>query len=210
MNEVLGNRPATRPTVVIDTLEPPDVEQSGEEVPTVDGTEIADVIDVEGEKMAGDNTKQDDGGDTITGEKLDQDDVKVEQVENKPKVKKERQKKRRTREDKFEKALDIIIEKVTTAQKDSDEMFTKLEEKRMKLDEQLMSMEDRRWREDREREERQRREEREFQLRMMMLLQQGGMGSQLAPSFASPYNYSLHNSSSSSSSCSHQWTESDM
>ena len=82
-------------------------------------------------------------------------------------------------------------------------MFTKLEEKRMKLDEQLMNMEDRRWREDREREERQRREEREFQLRMMMMMQEGGMASLGSP-FAPAYNYSLHNSSSSSN-----WSESD-
>ena len=132
-----------------------------------------DVIDVEGVKVAEDNTEQD-GDTTKTGEKLDDSDVKMKQVERKPVVKRDKQnKRRRTREDKFEKAMDIIIAKVTTAQKDSDEMFTKLEEKRMKLDEQLMEMENRRLREDREREEWQRREERDFQLRMMMIMQQG-------------------------------------
>ena len=198
MNEVLGDRPATRPPVLIDTLE-----SDSEEVSTVDGgAGNEDVIDVEGVKVAEDNTEQD--GDTAkTGEKLDDSDVKMKQVEKKPVVKRDKQNnRRRTREDKFEKAMDIIIEKVTTAQKDSDEMFTKLEEKRMKLDEQLMEMENRRLREDREREERQRREERDFQLRMMMIMQQGGMGPP-PPSFASGYDYSLHNSGSSSS----QWSE---
>lgn len=66
-------------------------------------------------------------------------------------------------------------------------MFTRREEKRMKLDEQLMNIEDRHWREDIEK--RQRREERAFQLRTMML-QQGGMGPPV-PSYASLYNYSL-------------------
>ena len=107
-------------------------------------------------KITGDNGRQD--GDIR--EKLHDDDVNVEQVEKKPELKKDKhKKKRRTREDMFEKAMDIIIEKVTTAQKKSNEMLTKLEEKQMKLDEQLMLMEDRRWREDKEREERHRREE---------------------------------------------------
>ena len=53
-------------------------------------------------------------------------------VEKKPEVKKERQRKKRTKEDKFEKAMDVIRDKVTKAQ-ESDEMFMKLEEKRMNV-----------------------------------------------------------------------------
>ena len=45
----------------------------------------------------------------------------------------------------------------------------------MKLDERMMEMEDRQWREEKEREERQRREERDFQFRMMVM-QQRSMG----------------------------------
>ena len=80
---------------------------------------------------------------------MDDDDVKVEKVEKKPDLKKDKPKKRRhTREDKFEKPMVIIIKKVARAQKESEEMFTNLEEKQMKLDEQLMNMEDSCWRED--------------------------------------------------------------
>ena len=70
-----------------------------------------------------------------------------------------------------------------------------------------MEMEDRRLREDKVREERQKREEREFQLRMMMVMmgQQECMGS-LSPPFTPAYDYSAHNSASSS----HQWSESDL
>ena len=133
-------------------------------------------------EIAGVKAKQDRDA-TIVGEKLDDDDVKVEKVEKKPDLKKDKPKKRRhTREDKFEKPMVIIIKKVARAQKESEEMFTNLEEKQMKLDEQLMNMEDSCWREDWEREERQMREEREFHLRMMM--QEGGMAS-LGSFFAS-------------------------
>ena len=54
--------------------------------------------------------------------------MRVEQVENKTEVKNEKQrKKKRTREDKFEKAMNVIIDKVTKAQKESDETFVKME-----------------------------------------------------------------------------------
>ena len=113
-------------------------------------------------------------------------------MENKPCVLKERQKKR-IREDKFEKAMDLIIEKVTKAQKESNEMFMKHEEKRMKLDERMMEMDDHRLREDKEREERQRTKEHEFQYRILMLQQYVYMGSQL-PSFPLGFNYSQDSS----------------
>ena len=213
INDVLGNKPATRPAVVIDTLN--DAEQSGEEVALKDeprdvettDTVVDDGKTVDDAKMAGENASGD-GGMEDTDEKLRDDDVRVEQVENKTEVKKERQRrKKRTREDKFEKAMNVIIEKVTKAQKESDEMFMKLEEKRMKLDEHMMEMEDRRLREDKAREELQKREEREFQLRMMMMMmrQQGGMGSP-SPPFTPAYEYSTLGSSSSSQ----QWSESDV
>ena len=76
---------------------------------------------------------------------------------------------RRTKEDRFERALQTVVDKVTQALKESDMLFLKLEEKRMKFDERMMELEDRRLREDKEREERQRREDRDFQLRMMMM-----------------------------------------
>ena len=203
MNKVLGNKPATRPPIVINTLE--DDGQTDEEVKNQDGpvdVEVADAV-VDHEKMVGEC--ENDGHKENADEKLKSGDLNVEQVENKTDVKKERQiKKRRTREDRFEKAMNVIIEKLTKDQKESDEMFISLEEKRMRLKERMMEMEDCRLREHKIREERQKRDEREFQLRMMtmMMRQQGGMTSPLPP-FTPNYDYTLHCSSSSSQ----QWSE---
>ena len=74
----------------------------------------------------------------------------------------------------------------------------------MKLDESLLEMEDRRLKTEKEREECTRREEREFQCRMMMMMNQGYMGS--PPPFSQNINYS-HQSSSSSSS--QPWSDND-
>ena len=212
MNGVLGDKPATRPTTVIDTLE----DTADDEVITLD-----EAVDVEMRDGVGDRESTNgDGGMEDGDEKLIQSEIeeKVEKVEKKPEkkpeVKEKQRNKKRTREDKFEKAMDVIIEKVTKAQKESDEMFMKLEEKRMKFDEHILEMEDRRLRQDKEREERQRREEREFQYRMMMMMQQGYTPPQPPPTFNPPppptFNpFSLHNSSGSSSD-SQQWSESDI
>ncbi len=168
MNEVLGNKPATRPPIVIDSLEDV-VESDGTGDEEVTGADVDNVLMPEDDANGDGGTNKEN---EVTGEKKD-DDVKVEQVEKKPRVKKEKQKKR-TRDDKFEKTMDGIVEKLTKSQKESDKMFMELEEKRMKLEERMMEMEDHRFREDKEREECQRREEREFQFKMMMM-QQGGL-----------------------------------
>ena len=65
----------------------------------------------------------------------------------------------------------------------------KLEEKRMKLDQYMMEIEECHLREDKVREEHQKREERKFQLRVMMMRQQEGMGSP-SPPFTPAYDYS--------------------
>ena len=57
------------------------------------------------------------------------------------------------RRDKFEKAMNVIMDKMTKAHKESDEMFMKLEDKRMKLDEHTMEMENCHSREDKVMEE---------------------------------------------------------
>ena len=98
MNDILGNKPATRPTIVIDSL------QQG--VVSVDDTGDVEVTDAvpDGVEIDGENAS----GDENSGEKLGKSDVQLEQVEKKPEVKKERQRKKRTKEDKFEKAMDVI------------------------------------------------------------------------------------------------------
>ena len=92
--------------------------------------------------------------------------------EKKMEIRRESIQRKRKQESKVDRALTTIVNAVTTAQKESDRMFIELEEKRMKLEEQLLMMEDRRMRDNKEREERMRRQERDFQLRMMMMLQQ--------------------------------------
>ena len=80
----------------------------------------------------------------------------------------------------------------------------------MKLEKRMMELEFERLREDKAREESQRSEEREFQLRMMMMMsQQGGMGS-LSAQFTPAYNYNAHNRSSSSGSNTPQWPDSKL
>ena len=182
MNDILRSKPATRPTIVIDSLQQGvvSVDDTGDVVVT---DSVSDGVEIDGENASGDEN---------SGGKLGESDVQLEQVKKKPKVKKERQRKKRTKEDKFEKAMDVIIHKVTKAQ-ESDEMLMKLEGKRIKLDERMMEMEDRRWSEEKEREERQTREEREFQFRMMVM--QWRSMRVPPPPFSPGFNYGLQSSS---------------
>ena len=72
------------------------------------------------------------------------DDLESEEIEKKVEVKKEAQRKRKhTKETKLDRALCTVVESVTKAQKESDELFIALEGKRMKLEEQMLIMEDR-------------------------------------------------------------------
>ena len=123
MNDVLGNKIATRPAVVIDTME--DAEQHGEGVMLKDGTKDVEMMDavvhdakiVDDVKTAGEDASGDSGVEN-SDEKLRDSDVRVEQMENKTEVKESQSKKKHTKEDKFEKAMNVIINKVTKAQKE--------------------------------------------------------------------------------------------
>ena len=77
--------------------------------------------------------------------------------EKKIEIKRESIQRKRKQESKVDGALTTIINAVTKAQKECDRLLIELEEKRMKLEEQLLIVEDRRMREDEEREERMRR-----------------------------------------------------
>ena len=168
MDEILGTKPATQPDVMIDTLaddrphhDPEVMESIDEDVLEVGDDETSDVDKVNEneetkeeseEKKAVENTKE------------------VEKPEIKAKTT-AAMKRKANHESRIDKSLATLVNAVTKAQKESDQMFIAFEEKRMKLDEKLLMMEDRRLRDEKEREERQRKEEREFQLRMMMMLQ---------------------------------------
>ena len=66
--------------------------------------------------------------------------------------------------------MGTLVSGITKALSSSDERFLQLEEKRIKLDEMMLEMEEDRRKESDEREERRRRDEREFQLKLFTLM----------------------------------------
>ena len=165
MDSILGCKPATRPEVVIDS--------------SVEGTSSSILSDNDEDK--------DSEGESMLAKEIEKEDEAIREKENeiegkgnddidilKEISKHERGKKTKVKQEnptKLDKTLKAVVNVISTTQRDSDKMYMMLEEKRMKLDESLLMMEDRRLREDKEREERQRKDEREFQLKMMMMLQ---------------------------------------
>ena len=69
-----------------------------------------------------------------------------------------------------EKALDSVVQKVAKLDEESSVRFWAMERERMEMDQRMMEIEERRWREDREWQERQRREDREFQIKVLQML----------------------------------------
>ena len=106
MNDILGNKPATRPAIVVDTLEEAqDVESEAGEKNKEKGMAVEDH-----------DEKTDEKTDEETDEKVDDREGQVEEIKiEREDVKREKQRKnKRTKEDKFEKAMDVIIDKVVT------------------------------------------------------------------------------------------------
>lgn len=92
--------------------------------------------------------------------------------------------------------MGTLVSGITKALSGSDECFLQLEEKRIKLDELMLKMEDDRRKENDEKERRH-RDEREFQLKLFTLLC-GNTQAAPPPMMASPYYYS-HSTGSGSS-----------
>ena len=78
---------------------------------------------------------------------------------------KEGSRKRPLREDRIEKLMGLLVDKLLKAQESSDRMYLDLEEKRMKMEERMY-----------EREEREKRDQREFQLKLFSIM----MGKQVS------------------------------
>ena len=72
--------------------------------------------------------------------------------------------------------MEKFVKGISTALGSSDERFIELEEKRMKLDEMMLKMEQDRMRENEAREERRRKEDREFQLRLFSMFSGNNSG----------------------------------
>ena len=96
--------------------------------------------------------------------------------------------------------MGTLVSGITKALSSSDERFLQLEEKRIKLDEMMLKMEEDRRKESDEREERRRRDEREFQLKLFTLMCNNA---QVAPHpmMTPPYYYG-HGTGSGSSTAS--------
>ena len=162
LDAILGSKPSTEPLIVVDTLaghcddvQPFTVEDEGE-----DGEESDEVIVGETEMLG---TSQS----SISTANLDcVEDEKVD-VRN---IGKNKGKKRMSRDDRLENAMDSVMTKMMERQSKTDELFLELETKRMKMEEQMYEMEQRRVKEERERQERERREEREFQLKLYSMI----------------------------------------
>ena len=152
LNKILGNRSATQPAVVIDSLhETNDVVESCERQSEGGSAEKGTS---EGDSNTGgkcEGSVAEDRGEIEQGaEKCDAKKEQGEQKEDGEVTKTNNKRKRRTREDKFERALQMVVKDLVLAQKESDMLFLNLEEKRMKIDERMIEMEDLGLREDRE------------------------------------------------------------
>ena len=98
MNDILGNKPATRPAIVVDTLEEAqDTESEAGEKNQEEGMAVEDHDEKTDEKI---DEKVDDREGQVEEIKIECEDVKREK----------QRKKKRTKEDKFEKAMDVIVD----------------------------------------------------------------------------------------------------
>ena len=167
MNEILGTKPTTQPPVVIDSSaeSPADVSKTlDDDVGNRESPFTESNAEDSGVSAANTNDKDDsaDADASADTSATDQGDVKL--------VIPGMKRKKNIKLEKMEKAMDKICERVTKGQVESDKLFVELEEKRMKLDYEMMRMEQDRRREEADRAERQKREEREFQLQLFSMM----------------------------------------
>ena len=162
VDDIIGSKPATQPEVIIDT--------------SVEGTSSRILSDEEEVGISDDEAiekeTEEEGKENETVTLGNEDDEKENWL--KKEMKKHNippRKRKQENQTKLDKTLNTVVNVITTAQRESDRMYMALEEKRIRFEENLLEMEDRRLREDKEREERQRREERDSQLKMMMMFQ---------------------------------------
>lgn len=174
LDKILGTRPATRPQVLLETLD-----SQPQNDPSSDETDI-------GEQEDGYNNTADDstldnldsseasgsGTPTVIRSRTpSQNSSRSGSLESDDSDKRggssiKGKKRKRSKGEVLEEVMSEVMKTMTDGLKSSDKMFTELEEKRMKFEEQ------------------QRKEDREFQLKMMQMLQQGMGG---VNNFYSPY-----------------------
>ena len=196
LNDILGHRPSIQPEHIIDT--------SAETVQLESEAVQASSLLVVGsdEELDRENSCTDELVNMSREEEHEKSDSEIETRDHQEatavkkglekKEKPEKKRKRPAREGAIERAMDMVVNKMVKFQEASDEHMYAIEEKRVKLDERLMEIEERRWKEQQEREDRyrreqqdreeqRRREERQFQLQMMQMM--SGRPSFPPPSF---------------------------
>ena len=162
LNEILGNRPATRPPVVLDTSE--DIHPTMGEGSDVMSDEEKDVAESEQSSViVGDSVVENIGdtdlgsepGSSISATNHDPGAGSSSSTRSATPVRStgiKGKKRKRTKGEVMEDVASKLVKTITEGLKESDRMFLELEEKRMKYEEQ------------------QKREERQFQLQIMQLL----------------------------------------
>ena len=142
MDKVLGHKPATAPSALIDTLASNENDQN---------TSINDYVDEEDEPLFTDYSE-----DTSTTQTAPSDTTEPI-VDSVPPRK--TKKKKWGKSEQFEVVMDGMVKKLIDAQHKTEERFLDLEEKRMRLEERLI-----------EQEVEMQRESRSFQLQMMHMM----------------------------------------
>ena len=189
LDEILGTRPATRPPVLLETLNSQpllsDHDSDETNVEEVQEGSVQDHSGVTDDHSASDNQNYS-GNSTVSVSGISpsrhgsssssaKDDSDENTTTGKAGVKGE--KKKRSKGEVLEDAMTKVMKTMNDGLRNSDKMFMELEEKGLKFEEQ------------------QRREEHEFQLRMIQILQSGMGGNSMYPpqypTSPSPY-YSPH------------------
>ena len=152
MDDVMGDKPTTKPPVVIDTLEDDTEamasgqEEIEEEITDKENAECLSADPPEAEPCGSNNNKH-----SCTP-------VNSTSRSATPNPEEKKSRKRSLRDDKIEKMMGSLVDKLLKSQESSDLKYLELEEKRMKMEERMN-----------EREERQKREEQGFQLKLFSI-----------------------------------------
>ena len=180
MNEVMSAKHSVTPPLILDTsVENSSVVESCNFEPSEDDVEEIPETDLEDKSVASEK-------ETVKGDKVTVAEEKGSVEEDiKPQLGSKR--KKSVKIDKMEKVIDKMYEKISSQQAESDRVYADIEEKRIKLEHDLLMMLRDIQREQSERAERQRREEREFQLQMFSML--CGHRQSSAPVFGGQHYY---------------------
>ncbi|XP_065893653.1 uncharacterized protein [Dysidea avara] len=197
INCILEDRPSTKPAIVLDSSDydvdkAAELPDSGELQSCIAGSSNDLKTNEDKLKKPEEISENDEPVEKDKlGEKSDKSGMKGKGLkkDDKSEVKKElvKRKKKPTREERMEKSMNVVLEKVMKRQQESDDKYVELELKRMKMEERIMEMENER-----------RKEDRDFQFRMLSMMSQGHPVPFPNPYYTVPPDYSAGSRSGSS------------